>query len=166
MYDDSSVTFLFNMQETKDETLGDRVWPSCAWGVRKHCKFIFALPAMSVFLIPNRFFSHDNKRFIGKQFCSARFFCGLNVVSNFKMWRRHYKFPFSAWLLFCLNVMVIWIWISCRLDMLIYPTFLCWYLQKNGRGMLVFMFWTFPASSYHMKQFMIGFILELTLSCC
>lgn len=35
--------------------------------------------------------------------------------------------------------------------MLIYPTFLCWYLRRNGKGMSVFDFCTFPACSLYIE---------------
>lgn len=67
------------------------MWPSCAWGIWKHCKFILHfLPCQ--FFYPNwilDFLVMTNKRFIEKkQFYSARFFCVLNAMPSFKTWGR------------------------------------------------------------------------------
>jgi hypothetical protein len=46
--------------------------------------------------------------------------------------------------------------------MLIYPTFLCWYLQRNGKGMSVFDFYTFPACSLYIET-----VYDMsTIICC
>lgn len=91
------------------------------------------------------------KRLNGEQFYHLPF-CGHCLtcqkqgwqIANFFFWSIPF-FGLHKW-----NFRIILIR-TCRLGMLIYPTSLCWYLVRNGKGMLVFNFCTFPANSLHVE---------------
>lgn len=145
------VIFLFNLQEAKEEALGDRVWPSCAWGVWKHCKFTLLCQPHQFFWYKIDLLTMATKRLNGEQFYHLPF-CGHCLtcqkqgwqIANFFFW----SIPFFGLHKWKFRIILIR---TCRLGMLIYPTSLCWYLRRNGKGMLVFNFCTFPANSLHVE---------------